>query len=1440
MDFRGIPPMVMNGNLAENWKFWKQRFITYLKATEIAKKDESTKCAQLLTLIGDEGIRIYNTFIWSEEETLELLQAKFDNHFNPKKNLTYERHKFFTYRQLEDQTVDQFIIELKNLSLSCEFENLREALVKDMLVCGLRSTYIREKLLQEDVPTLEKAVQICVNLENTKHQSKLISNGLNHEKTEVDAISSKHSRHHNSYSPRFQPSRPTYHPSMSNGRSKPACQKCARHHGFRNCPAFGKKCQNCGLLNHFSSCCKNKNNSFNNNHKTNSKFKNKRKHVNFLDKDDSSIDNIDIQDSFLFVGSIDCFRRVSVPADSGEIAAVSETSWVTELEIQDQRLDFKLDTGAMANIIPVSFLKNINFDFSKINKTSVKLTSYTKHNIPVIGQCILNCKFRGKQVSLLFCVVSIDSFPILGLKACVELELIKKIDSLDGEISKKELLLKNIQKKYQTVFSGMGCLKKEHHIELKVGAKPIVNYPRKVPFAIRDKLKFTLNELEKQGLIERSDDCTDWCHNMVIVRKPNGQLRIALDPKDLNLNIKRHFFQIPTLEELTSKLSGSKYFSVLDATQGFLQIKLDKESSKLCTFATPFGRYRFLRLPYGICSAPEVFQEAMYEMFGNIEGCTFYIDDLLIFGNSIEEHNARLEKVLSIAEKNNLKFNKGKCKLLLSEVKYMGHIISPKGIKPDFDKIQAIKDMPPPKDKKGLQRFLGMVTYMCKFIENLSEKTASLRILLKKDSVFCWSDVQAKAFNNLKNILSSAPCLEYYDVNKQSAVISVDSSQYGMAAVLLQDDRPCAHASKALTEVQCRYSQIEKEMLAVWFGISRFSQFVFGIKSLTVETDHLPLVSIVKKPLHLCPPRLQRMLIQLRKYNFELVYKPGKKLILADTLSRAFCKNNFFDENIDIELEAQICLALMSINATPSKKQEIRVLTKADPELILLLDLVRNGWPHRVKDCPENVKYYFKFRGEISESEGLLFKGQNLIVPKALRNDILNKLHYSHLSAKKCYENAKLSFFWPGMKKQIEDYVMSCHVCQTFQKSQHPEPLISHDIVLRPWYKAGADIFHLFGQSYLLIVDYYSKYVEVLNLNKDLTSNNVIHKLKSVFSRFGIPNVLFTDNGPEFSSLIFKKFSKTWDFVHKTSSPLYAQSNGQVERAIQTVKNLLKKCALDKKDPYLALLELRNMPLDKTNSPANALFNRNIRSILPQLNKKFHNKQFSKNKFNKFIINNQRKQKQNFDKKSHIKLKDLPKNCLVFVQVKPKSNWIRGKIKEKVDVRSYLVETETGQILRRNRKFIKEIRHQLRESTRSYSRNLKFNNFQSYENLQHFNYIPVCNNNSLDDDMVENQNLRDTSSSNLDENISVRSGVSVNSSSSSNYSYFNESQEDLYGDIGSGQSSTSFKSLCSPSEVTTPTDEQKRDSVCKPSMTRSSKSGRIIKYPKKLLDYHSY
>ncbi|KAL7883911.1 hypothetical protein SRHO_G00015690 [Serrasalmus rhombeus] len=431
---------------------------------------------------------------------------------------------------------------------------------------------------------------------------------------------------------------------------------------------------------------------------------------------------------------------------------------------------------------------------------------------------------------------------------------------------------------FKDVFEGLGCLPGEHKIHVDETVAPVVHACRKVPFALREKLKEELGRMEKLKVIQKINEPTDWVSSLVIVQKKNGALRRCLDPRDLNKAVKREHFKLPTREEIMSQFAGAKWFSKLDASSGFWQMKLDDASSRLCTFNTPEGRYRFLRLPYGILSAPEVYHKTIHTTFEHIPGVTTMMDDVIVWGSTREEHDTRLRQVLERTRSVNLKLNRDKCEFAVKSLTFIGDVVSEKGVSPDPRKTSAIVNMERPQNKDEVRRFLGMVTYLAKFIPQLSAISAPLRMLLEQKNEWMWLRQQEECFQNLKKILISEPVLRFYDPKRETR-ISADASQDGLGAVLLQLHeetwQPVAYASRALTSAEVNYAQIEKELLATTYACERFHQYVYG-QTVEAETDHKPLLAIMSKPLTDCPLRIQRMLIRLQKYDVKLTYTPGK------------------------------------------------------------------------------------------------------------------------------------------------------------------------------------------------------------------------------------------------------------------------------------------------------------------------------------------------------------------------------------------------------------------------------------------------------------------------------------------------------------------------------------------------------------------------------------
>lgn len=510
----------------------------------------------------------------------------------------------------------------------------------------------------------------------------------------------------------------------------------------------------------------------------------------------------------------------------------------------------------------------------------------------------------------------------------------------------------------------------------------------------------------------------------------------------------------------------------------------------------------------------------------------------------------------------------------------------------------------------------------------------------------------------------------------------MDASQDGLGAVLLQEGLPVAYASKAMSDIEKdQYSQIGKETLAIVFGCERFHQYVFA-KKIHVESDHQPLESIFAKPLDKCPARLKRMRLRLQAYDIKVVYKPGKELFLADALSRSFLKD---DVSTLVETESQICMLIENLPMTETKKDLFKTEIEKDDDLQTIIRYVKNGWPADKKKIPDVIRVYATFKDDLSIANGLLFKNDRIVVPKSLRKDMLDRIHYSHMGIEKCKNKARELLYWPNMSKEIEDKILNCSTCLSMQRKNPKEPLMPKEIPDGPWQTVGVDFYFLNGKDYMLVVDYFSKFIETVQL-KAITSELVITQLKSMFARFGIPKLMYSDGGTQFTSKKFKRFTQMWKFEHKTSSPIFAQSNGMVERHVGIFKLMLDKCVLDSKDPYLAVLEYRNTPISNTiPSPAEIMLGRKVRGLLPI--KVTLEQLIQNNRVKEQLLERQIKQKLNFDKTAK-ELKPLDVEDNVFIARKGK-HLIPAKVtKVGIRPRSYEIKTENGSVLERNRKHL--------------------------------------------------------------------------------------------------------------------------------------------------------
>ncbi|XP_031333730.1 uncharacterized protein K02A2.6-like [Photinus pyralis] len=1263
-----LQPMNLRApDLSQAWKTWKTQFLIYLRATGLDKESDARKVALMLHYLGPDCLKIYNSFNENLDSVkYDELETRFDAHFTPTANISFERHIFITRKQGSNESLEDYVTALTNLSLSCDLGALRESLIKDIFTCGLNESnhYIKEKLIGAGPIELNKAVELAKTASLTKAQMSQLSSAasfvgaINNQFQRRKRVNQSHTKRRKSVSPSTSPKNNYGSPSSYDS----ACTRCGQHHRYR-CPAATQICNYCHRRGHFVQCC----------------FKKKSRTVHQLSTTED-----------LFLGMVEC---ENVPSSD-----VKSLSWESAVHINNKEVICQLDTGAQTNIISLSKFTTLGLPNSNITPCSSRVSTFTGHNIDVIGSVNLTCKVGLRKSHELFHVANFNCVTILGLRACINLKLVKRLhnvqfDSESNQTSEVQSEKHNVLETYKDVFEGLGKIDMKCHFVVDKNIKPVIEPLRKIPFMLHKDLEKELKRMVDLGVIIRISEPTAWVNSIVITTKKNGNLRICLDPRNLNKAIKRSHYPFPNIDSVTSKLANACFFSTLDANSGFWTIPLDDQSSKLCTFITPFGRFRFLRLPFGINSAPEIFHATMVDLFAQIKNVIIYFDDLLIFGSTKKEHDSVLKTVLDRARSVNMRFNPNKSHLCKTSVTYMGHVFSSRGIHPDPLKIKAIVKMPEPKNKQDLQRFMGMLTYLSSFIINFSDHTKVLRLLIKKDNPWHWDEIHRTEFNKLKTLITKAPVLTYFDTNKK-LTLSCDSSQYAVGAVISHDINPIAFASASLTDCQQNYAQIERELLAIVYGCIKFHQYIYGQKVL-VHTDHKPLIPLFIKPLYKVPQRLQRFMLKIQAYDLEVQYVPGNKMFVSDTLSRAPLSDKLLEisDEFDKDLNLHVNLLVCNLAVSSEQLNKIREQTNNDQTLLTLSKYYQDGWPSNRNNIPLEVRPFLKFSEFIHVADGIVFKGDCIVIPSSLRKEMLAIIHEGHFGIDRCIKFAKNSLFWPNMSSDIKNIVSTCITCQQFSRNNSQLPLMPHEIKLVPWYKIGVDFMDVLDKKYLVCIDYFSKYIEIAVMQRGCTALLVIIELKSIFARHGIPVTLISDNGPPFGSNEFANFVKTWHINHVTASPHHAQSNGQVERSIGTLKNMIIKAFECNEDPYLALLQYRTTPNESLNSPSQLLMSRLLRTRLPIKESLLQSQLTDLNKQKQFI------ERMNFKKSHYFNKSCKTLNDLVvgqkvlFKKALADKKWHIGTIVSVGPLpRTYQVQNAEGTLYRRNRMFFKPLK----------------------------------------------------------------------------------------------------------------------------------------------------
>lgn len=429
------------------------------------------------------------------------------------------------------------------------------------------------------------------------------------------------------------------------------------------------------------------------------------------------------------------------------------------------------------------------------------------------------------------------------------------------------------------------------------------------------------------------------------------------------------------------------------------------------------------------------------------------------------------------------------------------------------------------------------------------------------------------------------------------------------------------------------------------------------------------------------------MMMRLQKYDFTVHYERGENMHLADMLSRAYLPYN--GKEVD-DFESVNMVRYLPIS--DQRLDEIRAETRKDQCLRELSDTILVGWPEKKEHAPALIHPYFSMRDELTVQDGLIFKGNSVVIPKSLRADMKLKIHSSHLGIEACLRRARECIYWPGMSAEMKHHISACEICRELDSTTHPkETLMSHEVPSRPWEKIATDIFTLDGKDYLVTIDYYSNFWEVDRLPNTKASTTIL-KLKSHFARYGIPDQVISDNGPQFTSDEFAEFSRKWDFEHLTSSPGNSKANGKAESGVKTVKRILKKSIRAGTDPYLAVLDYRNTPTQgTTTSPAQRLMSRRTKTLLPTTQSLLLPRTINLEVEKKELRQRQQAQAKYYNRSA----KDLPSLSEGdVVRMKPfklgDNSWRKAKVTARLDERSYTVETDNGAVYRRNRQHLRK------------------------------------------------------------------------------------------------------------------------------------------------------
>ncbi|UYV83550.1 hypothetical protein LAZ67_23001442, partial [Cordylochernes scorpioides] len=1221
-----------DANLKKKWdKMASYQFKEYNEETEtfetfyerleqfliLEEAGDEKKKAYLLTLMGSKTYGVLKNLcspILPKNKTFDDLIDILKRHFSPKRSIVVERFIFFKRMQLKEESISDYLVEIKRLASSCNFGNFLEDSLRDKMVCGLYNAKIQNRILSEGDISLAKVIEIALSMEAAEKNTKLFH--LEQGEDCVDKLRIERKVESN-----FQ-----------NGK----CKHCGKPHK-EPCRFKEAICFKCNKKGHIASICW-------------SSRRNLRQHQN----QPGNIHQIgDQEEEEEYVQKI---ISVTIPEYKINFAS-SDPPYLMELKVEGNFIKFEMDTGSGLTLISEKDFKN-SLQHLKLEKASIIVRTYDGTVVPILGKINVKVECQDITYKLRALVVKGEKRALMGREWINRLKLgCFAVKHMPVEITIEEILKENQALFVETTEPIKGFTFSVNMCDVN----PIFHKARPVPFAIRPAVTEALDKMVAKGYLCEVAS-SKWATPVVVVPKKNKEIRICCDFKvTLNKYLDTAAYPLPTQQDLFSTLAKGKYFSKLDLRNAYLQLEVDPGTRPLLTINTHKGLFRFKRMPFGLANAPSYFQSVMDRVLSGIGGVICYIDDVLIATASIEEHLALLKTIFARLAKYNIKLKKEKCLFLQKEIEYLGHLVTGEGIRPLDHKVQAIQKAKMPTNISDLRSFLGLVNFYGKFIPNLPELLKPLHELLHKKRPWVWTKECGEAIDKCKNSITSERVLVPYDTTLPLC-LATDASQIGVGAVLSHiiegQERPIMFASRTLSEAEQNYSQIEKEALAIIYGVTKFHQFIYGRKFILI-TDHKPLVTILGPRSGiptLSTSRLQRWALILSAYTYDIKFRRTQDHGNADLLSRFPVGCEEIPRLINV-------YALSFVEELPITAEEIATETEKDEVLSLAKFYTQQGWPEKVAD---HLRPYFQRKLELTVDGECLVWGMRVVIPPSLRIKMLNCLHETHSGMNKMKVVARSHFWWPNLDTQIEFLVNKCRSCQQSQDGPNKGKWQPWKWSTRPWQRIHIDFANKENINLLIVVDSHSKWIEAIPM-RETTTRKTIEQLRRLFSSYGLPEELVSDNGPQFTGSEMKGFLEG-NGIKQTLIPAYhPQSNGLAERAVRTIKTALDKNKRKIGDTIQdtlskVLLAYRSTPHVTTGKTPSELFiGRALRTRVSLIHPSLASR-----------VRDQQARQMKYDRRTH--LEEFQIDDLVWCKnFRGGDKWIPGKIVGKKGTRVYTI-----------------------------------------------------------------------------------------------------------------------------------------------------------------------